>query len=74
MSGGVEGGGGVARVGTGGKDILYVQILKYTIRFKRNQYQKKINAFKSLNAAMNPPASGEDFNKLWCCTLEILFS
>jgi len=44
---------------------LYVQLVKYTVGSKEKQQQKKLNALKSLNATMNPPVSGEGFNKLW---------
>lgn len=54
-------------------DFLCVQLVKYTVGFKGKQYQKKLNAFKSLNAAMNPPASGENFNKLWQCNCILEF-
>lgn len=47
--------------------------MKYTVGFNERQYQKKLNSFKSLNAAMNPPASGKDFNKLWQCNCMLEF-
>lgn len=47
--------------------------MKYTLGFNEKQYPKKLNALKSPNAAMHPPASGKDFNKLWQCNCMLEF-